>query len=256
MEQLINIDLSDLAAEFSLTIQQSNLLSSNILDGIITDYTIRWQDLVNRELHKSRSEYKRAMYIDKPNDNETIFGLSDRESPLPLMIEEGASPFDEKLGFEKSSKAHKKKNGGWYLTIPFRHATPTAVAESEIFNSILPKDVYDVVRSSPKPLRVNDLPPEQRVLGRRKEIKVPGLVVPEYIHKSPKYEGLVRINIQSTQTEKRGGYFTFRRVSDKSDENSWWNSGIVPKKLMDRALEQVDIPKVTDIVVDKFLQEL
>lgn len=255
-EQLVTVELDDLVEEFALTSIQSQILSSNIIDRIITDYTVRWEDLVNKELHKSRSEYKRAMYIDRINSNETVFGLTDRESSLALMIEDGAAPFDEKIGFQKSDKAKKKKNGGWYLTIPFRHATPGAIGESEIFSSILPQDVYSIAKTNNNPLKKQDLPVEQRVLGRRKEIRVPGLIVPEYVHKSAKYEGLVRINIQSTQKEKRGGYFTFRRASDKSDPNSWWNGGLSPKKLMDRALEKVDVSNIVDMVVDKFLQSL
>lgn len=252
----INIDLTDLTEEFALTTIQSGLLSSNIIDRIVTEYTTRWEDLVNEELKKSRAEYKRAMYIDRTGPSEVIFGLTARESPLAMMIEEGASPFDEKPGFQRSSKAKQKIGGGWYLTIPFRHATPEAVAESGIFSSIMPKEVYDIAKVSGQLLKKSDLPPQYQALGTRKAINIPGLQVPEYIHKAPRYQGLTKVNIQSTPNEKRSGYFTFRRVSDNSDPNSWWNGGILPKKLMDKALERAQIEKVVQMAIDNFLENI
>lgn len=252
----INIDLQEVIEEFSLNENQSFFLGSTIIDRIVEEYTLRWEELVDRNLHQSRGEYKRAMFIDRSSPLDVTFGLSERESKLALMVEEGASAFDEKIGFEKSNKTKVKKNGGWYLTIPFRHATPNAVAESGIFNSILPKDVYNIAAQNTKPLKRTQLPDNQQLPGRRKEINLPGLVVPEYIHKTAKYEGLVKVNIASTDREKRSGYFTFRRVSDVSDPNSWWNGGLVPQKLMNKALEVAQIDKVADIAIDKFLQNI
>lgn len=252
----ISIDLRDLVEEFSLTESQIEFLGSSIIDRVIVEYSTRWEDLVNRELKKSRSEYKRAMFMERPSNMEVIFGLMARESPLAIMVEEGVSPFDEKIGFKNSDKTKQKKDGGWYLTIPFRHATPEAVAESGIFASIMTKDIYKVAKQSTRPLKITDLPEKHRLPGIRKEINTPNLVVPEYIHKTPQYKGLVKINIQSSDKEVRSGYFTFRRVSDKSDPNSWWNTGIVPRKLMDRALEQADISKVAQMAIDNFLEKI
>lgn len=73
------------------------------------------------------------------------------------------------------------------------------------------------------------------------------------MHKAPIYQGLTKVNIASTEKEKRSGYFTWRRVSENSDPNSWWNGGIVPYKLMDKALEQAKIDVVADKVIDQFL---
>lgn len=253
----IRIDLSDIVAEFNLDENSANMLGAAIIDRVVQEYSSKWQNLINKELKQSREEYLRAVYIERPSSLEAVFGLSVRESPLALMVEEGASPFDEKPGFQKSSKAKQKKNGlGWYLTVPFRHATPQAIAESEIFKSIMPQSVYDLAKNASKPLKRSDLPSEHQILGIRKEINIPGLKVPEYVHKAAKYEGLVRVKAESSEIEKRGNYFTFRRVSDTSDPNSWWNGGITAKRLMDRALEAAEIDKVASMAIDETLEQL
>lgn len=147
----INIDLSDLVEEFSLTANQTEILGTSIIDKVIVEYSTRWEDLVNRELKKSRSEYKRAMFMERPSGMEVVFGLMARESPLAIMIEEGASPFDEKIGFQRSDKVKEKKDGGWYLTIPLdmRHQKQSLNQVSSLLSClkkfiILPNNQQDL----------------------------------------------------------------------------------------------------------------
>jgi hypothetical protein len=45
----INIDLSDLVEEFSLTTNQTEILGTSIIDKVIVEYSTRWEDLVNKE---------------------------------------------------------------------------------------------------------------------------------------------------------------------------------------------------------------
>lgn len=251
----ISIDLEDIIKEFSLNESQANSLGAAIIDKVIEEYTLKWENLIGSTLHQTRSDYKKAVFIQRTSPLDVTFGLSARENNLAISIEEGAPPFDEKAGFQASNKTKPSKSGGWYLTIPFRHATPTAVAESGVFASILPQVIYDIAKEK-SPVQKVDLPPEYQAVGKRSEINVPGLVVPEYVHQAPKYQGLVKINIASTDKEKRNEYMTFRRVSDKSDPLSWWHPGFVPKKLMDKALEQAQIDTVADIAIDKFLQNI
>ena len=49
---------------------------------------------------------------------------------------------------------------------------------------------------------------------------------------------------------------TFRRVSDASSYASWFHSGIVARKFMDKALDMVDVPSVVDKVVDVVLDRI
>ena len=69
----INIDLSDLVEEFDLSQDQSTFLGSSIIDAVITEYQLRWENLINRELRTTRNEYKRGVFIE-------------RESPLSQRI--------------------------------------------------------------------------------------------------------------------------------------------------------------------------
>lgn len=247
-----NIDLSELAKEFNLVDSQIFTLGSLIIDSIIEEYKFRWNNLIQNELRSTRTDYNKGVFIDRDSPLTVTFGLTARESPLALMIEEGASPFDMKQGFQKSKKVKQKLDGGWYITVPFRHATPEAVASSGFFASIMPPDIYSLVKNSSKPLLREQLPLQYRNLAVRPEIKFGNTTIPSYLHKSPIYEGLVKINTGTNGSQ----YMTFRRASDKSDPNSWWHKGILPKKLMDRALEAAQINRIVDMVTSEFLNNL
>lgn len=251
----INIDLSDLVEEFNLSQDQSTFLGASIIDAVVTEYQLRWENLINRELRTTRNEYKRGVFIERESPLSVTFGLTNRASSIPLMIEEGQPPFDEKEGFRNSSKKKTAQDGGWYIDIPFRHATPGAVANSGLFASIMSNNIYKEVKNRGR-LSFMDLPAKDSVIGERKAINRLGVNKPAYIHKASIYEGLTKVNIASTQNEKRSGYFTWRRVSENSDPNSWWNGGIVPYKLMDKALEQAKIDVVADKVIDQFLNAM
>ena len=249
----ISIDLSPLIEEFALTVEKTSILSNLILDRITEEYRQRWTSLINADLKRTRSDYRRAIYIER-KENEVVFGLrDDPHNPLPMMIEEGHEAWDEKEFFERSKRKKVTIGGGWYLTIPFRHATPEAVAESG-FSTTLPQSVYNVAKQSSSPLSVSQLPEEYRVRGVRREIVTLNKVYPAYTHKSPIYQGLMRVDISSGK-ENRGGYFTFRRVSDKSDPSSWIHPAFIAKKFMDRALELANVTQITDIAIDQFLVE-
>lgn len=251
----INIDLGDLVEEFNLSGDQSVFLGSSIIDAVVSEYQLRWQNLISSNLHKTRNEYKRGVFIERESPLSVTFGLTNRESSIPLMIEEGQPPFDEKEGFRNSPKRKIAQDGGWYIDIPFRHATPEAVADSGLFASIMPQQIYNAVQKTGR-LSFMDLSVKDSAIGERKAINRLGVNKPAYMHKAPIYQGLTKVNIASTEKEKRSGYFTWRRVSENSDPNSWWNGGIVPYKLMDKALEQAKIDVVADKVIDQFLNSM
>ena len=58
----INIYLSDLVEEFDLSQDQSTFLGSSIIDAVIAEYQLRWENLINRELRTTRNEYKRGVF--------------------------------------------------------------------------------------------------------------------------------------------------------------------------------------------------
>lgn len=253
----LDIDLSEVIEEFQLTANQAIDLGSKILDRIIVEYTNKWENLVDNGLQQTRTLYKKAMYVDRVSPTEVVFGLAPGEDGLALALEEGKAPYDEKPFFASSSKRKQKIGGGWYLTVPFRYATPEAVAESGMFKGVLPQEIYDIAKNNAgKPVQRAQLPAQYQQVGSRKEIQTAQGIIPEYVHKAPKFQGLVRINIASTDKEKRGGYYTFRRVSDKSDPNSWIHPGFEAKKFMDKALDEAQISTVADMAIDNFLSQL
>lgn len=239
------IDLSGVIDEFILTEDEVKSLSRFVLSNISDEYMRYWEKNIDSSLHSTRTEYKNAIFTEQPDDFSMIFGMTPRQSKLGLMLEEGASQFDIKEGMEKSSKKHMKADGGWYLTVPFRHATSEALAESSIFQGQMPREIEKLVKISDKPLKLSDLPSQYQ----EKKISRAG-----YQHKAAIYEGLKRENIASTNNEKRGGYFTFRRISDKSEENSWQHPGFEALKLMEKSLNDLPLETIVDRSVDQFLQ--
>lgn len=246
------IDLSDTIDEFYLTKEETASLSRYVLTRISDEFLRDWEKNIDTNLSKTRNEYKKAIVVEQLDDFNIILGLTPRESKLALMLEDGASPFDIKKNFEKSSK-RKEKVGGWYLTVPFRHATAGAVAEAG-FSSVMPNRVEGIARASVSPLKITDLPEEFRIKGSRAVI-AGQKTIPEYKHKAAIYEGLVKKNIAASENEKRSGYFTFRRVSDKSNELSWIHKGFEARKFMDRTAEELQIDRVVDMAVDEFLSK-
>ena len=107
------------------------------------------------------------------------------------------TPFDMKIGFSRSRKVHKTKDGGWYLNIPFRHKA-----------SSMPRSIYN----------------QARQLNEGESLKVNGSTKTSwtgYQHNSNNLDGLRRM-VNNTY----GKYYTFRRVSNKSDPLSWWHPGV------------------------------
>jgi len=78
----------------------------------------------------------------------------------------------------------------------------------------------------------------------------------EIVARHSKYEGLMKI--KDTSTQHRRGYMTFRRVSDKSDDDSWIHPGIDQKDFAQAAMDdhEQDQPTIIDNEIDNFLNAL
>lgn len=244
-----SIDISPVIEEFSQLADRSDELSAFVLSRIVENYMFDWETKVNGELKQTRQEYKKAMFSEFEDSRNAVVGLLPTESNLGLMIEDGASSWDMKSGFEKSSKKTQKADGGWYLTIPFRYATTEAIGESMVFSGKLPKEVQKVAKKvAPAAVALQDLPKQYQKIGLNK--------TSGYKHKFNIYEGLSKRNIASTQNEKRSGYMNFRRVSDNSDDGSWQHPGFEAKKFMETTMDSLDIGTVVDNAIDDFLTQL
>ena len=240
----IYIDLSGIIDEFILSPEETKSLSQYVLSNISDEYMRHWENNIDNSLKSTRSEYRQAIFTEQPDDYSMVFGMTPRQSKLAMMLEDGADSFDIKEGLKKSSKKKMKKDGGWYITVPFRHATAEALAESSTFSGQMPQEIEKLVKTVGRPLKLSDLPAGYK----EKRISRVG-----YQHKSAIYEGLQRQDISSTKNENRGGYFTFRRVSDKSEANSWIHPGFEPLKLMEKSLNELPVERIVDKSIDEFL---
>ena len=245
----ISFDISETVQEFSLQQVEVDSLSNYLLDRIVDEIMGRWDGLVDSSLNTTRDEYRRAMYTDRPDDRTAIIGLTARDSKLAMMIETGAEAFDEKIGFSNSELKHMKKDGGWYLTIPFRHATSEA-----IMGMMVPEmnvSVLDFMKSGGMMEQGNLPEPFNEIQTHEIKLNTGSLIT--YKHKAPIHEGMHRRDISSTEKEKRGGYFTFRRVSDNSDPESWIHPGLQARGLMEKAIEESHLDQVVDNSVQDWL---
>jgi hypothetical protein len=236
--------MSDFVDQSQLDEGEISGFKALLLDRLADGFTKQWENQVAENLHSTRAEYMRGMYTDRPDEDTVVMGLSARRSKLAVAIELGKEAFDEKVGFEKSPKKTMKKDGkGWYITVPFRHAVPFALGESSAFTSTMPLSVYRLVRRGLKPAQFRDLPTSEQVKGTRPEIvTASGTTFPAYLRKTARYEGLFKI---PEVADGRGGYFTFRRVSDLSDANSWIHPGFLPRNLLQKALDRTDVVSIT-----------
>ena len=245
----ISIDISDILLAYSNV--GSEELGGAILDSMVEAYMFEWENQVNKNLKSTRQQYKAAMDVEfVSGSNTAIISLRPTESGLPMMLEEGASQFDIKDGMAKSDKRVIKDGGGWYITIPFRFATTEALGESNIFSGKLPAPIYEKAKNlaTGDRLSITDLPDGYNKLLSNKQTGVE--------HKSPIYAGLMRQDVSSTEKENRGGYISFRRISDKSDEGSWQHPGFAPMRLMNAALQEASLDVVAGNAIDEFLKSI
>lgn len=186
----------------------------NTMYSVLPYVKDKWTQGAQQKLHSSLPLYLQGFDIDSvqyPFEGDPFSGAVVLKGKLPSMLETGFNAFDMKVGFSNSQRKVTKKNGGWYLTIPLRHQTPGG--KSEMYGKAMPKDVYGVAKK----------------LSNGEKLSYPGVGDKSwtgYQRKNTKYDGLTRI-VKSYQNTKQSQYYTFRRVSDKSDPMSWQHPGYI-----------------------------
>lgn len=259
------IDTSAVSAEFNLSSQDAKNMVSFVVKELTARYAKNWDNEAKRALRSTRQIYRSSLVV---GEQGPFTGYVMLVNKLPNMIESGASPFDMKSGFSKSSKARSSRSGGWYLTVPFRFATPGALGENEAFSNIMPQSVYSVAKTlSPRQstmggavkqgqsLKANQIPSPYNIPRTRAMIVTKSKTFEEYKHKHSIYEGMQRSQ-KTYERATQGQYVTFRRVSDNSDPNSWIHKGIEARRLSDQALTRTNIPHEVDMAVDNYLARL
>lgn len=181
----------------------------------------KWQREVQKKLHSTIPLYLQGLDFNSvvyPYGNDVFSGAVILNGQFPNMLESGFAAFDEKVGFSKSSRRHTTKDGGWYLTIPLRHSTPG----SFMYGPPMTNQIYS----------------QAKLLTNRQHLTISGGQKTSwkgYVHKNNIYDGLTRV-IKSYpgnngKTTKQSQYFTFRRVSNSSDPDSWYHPGFAGVKV-------------------------
>jgi hypothetical protein len=178
-----------------------------------------WEQIAQQKLTTTRADYMLGLNSDNSLEfPDELTGVLTLRGKWANMLETGFQPFDMKDGFSKGKRV-QKKDGGWYQTIPMRHRTP-GQSGSAVGGSEMPSDIYSRARA----MRGNT----GRLTGTEKSYPAQTSWT-GYQHKNGIYEGMVR-NRKKYDKATQSSYFTFRRVSDKSDPMSWWHPGFVGVK--------------------------
>jgi hypothetical protein len=248
----VYIDATSLMNTFNIPKEDITQFVGNIVSQVADEFKYAW-DQEASVLKSSRQEYKAGLGVEKIDDMSYAVVL---KGWLPNGIEQGLEGFDEKMGFKSSSKAHQTKNGGWYLTIPFRHASAGAIGESEVFSGVMPKPVYKEAKKLDlgETLDLKKLPNEFQIPSIRPQVITKSKTFEAYQHKSSIYAGMIR----KQDVSGRGTYTTFRRVSENSDANSWVNSGIEARNFAEKAYEKFEgeMLSTIDALAEQYIEQL
>jgi len=259
---MISIELTipgNLISEFLLTKDQIDDLKQYLVHGVTLVIAKSWDTQAKQNLRSSREDYRRSIII---SEDGRFKGKISLVGWLANAIEDGIQAFDLKTGILNGKNSKSLKDGsGRYNTVPFRYATPGSIAESSVFSGTLPQEIYEVVKgqsttnSSTQPLQLNQIPDQYQIPKTREATSGVDMAFAEYKNKTSVYEGLQRVT-KFYGSATQGQYVVFRRVSSKSDSNSWIHSGIVAKKLAERAVSAANVDKTVDILTDNFLNSI
>lgn len=248
----IIVDTTSIMDQFgALSPESINAMLDNVAKGLAAAYANQLELQAQSDLHQTKRRYINAIKLVDSGKAEGTVMLDYSKDKLIQMIEEGAGPFDMKPYFMGSPKAKVGKNGVKYLTIPFRWGTPGIVGEADTFSGVMPKAVYDVVKSKPTNIPVSG--GGSRSVGiSLKEIPAqfqmkkvrPAIAATEtnqawaaYQNKAPVSQGISKYNDPSTG---QNTYRSFRRVSENSDPDAFIHPGIKAYNLMQKALGAFD----------------
>jgi hypothetical protein len=252
MLQPINIDVREMQQLFNISERDLQVFSDNIVSELAMTYLHLWYD-ETKVLRATRKSYREDLKCKKISDSCYEVGI---DQWLSNAVEQGIEPFDEKEGFRKSSKVHTKEGGGWYLTIPFRHATYGAEGDDPSFSGVMPKEVSKQAKklgNTGQQLDISTIPQQYQEPRIRAEVISKSQVFEEYKNKASIYAGLIR-KVDSTG---RGNYFTFRRVSDKNEgDNSWINTGIEARNFHEKAFQKMNLTDTVNQLAENYIKEM
>lgn len=249
----IIVDTTSIMDQFgAMSPEAINNMLDNVAKGLAAAYANKLELQAQQDLHQTRRRYINAIKLVDSGKAEGTVMLDYSKDKLIQMIEEGAGPFDMKPYFMGSPKAKVGKNGGRYLTIPFRWGTPGIVGESDVFSGVMPGPVYAAVKDKPTNIPVSgggsrsaglslkEIPAQFQLKKTRPAIAANdgNQAWAAYQHKAPVSQGISKYNDPATG---QNTYRSFRRVSDKSDPDAFIHPGIKAYNLMQKALGGFDV---------------
>lgn len=260
----IKIDTREISEEFGLNKANTDEMMSFIVKELTGLFAREWQVQASKVLTSSRKEFINSIVV---GEEGRFRGYVMLVGQVPNMIEDGAEPFDMKIGFLQSPKVHQGKKGP-YLTIPRRFATPGALGESSVFSEVLPEEIYAIVRNKESArstlggsvnkgagLKLDEIPAQFQIPKTRERIVAKSRIWEAYQNKHSAYEGLQRVE-KTYENTTQGNYVSFRRVSSETDPDAWIHPGMTPGHFAEKALETLNIPAIVDQKVDHFLTKL
>ena len=265
------INIQRIAIVSGLSKRDSETVAATAVENILAVYYTNILRLADKKLNTSRRAYTEGLSIVQHN---RLKGSIVLEGDLANMMEQGASAFDMKVAFGKSSKRKNGKNG-WYMHIPFRIASAGATGKSGAFSGKMSKRVYGVALTMQKTrTQQTDNGMETTkgdsmtkgmlrgtgsgTRGARAAIKQEGNNLSaeqraRYTHRVPLFQGMIR---QGKTYEKSDSsqYKTFRTVSENSPINSWIHRGMKARNLFDEAIRLSNTNTIITNTVADFLE--
>ena len=263
----INIDVGEIATGVLRSRSEVDEFVDYALYNVAMNVRERWREEASASLRSTRKIYKAGILpVEMGNKVATIRLVG----TLPNMLENGASPFDMKIGMLASPLVKLDAKGDPYMTVPFRHGTPDAIGED--FSNVMPEDVYGVMKDRPitkvthnqvmrsDQLKHGELPERfqgEKGLGTRERIEATATtpVYGAYKHKANINQGMIRYQQLTESGVKQSHYMTFRRISLKSDANSWIHRGFQARRLAERAVQGLDISADIENQLRNFIDE-
>lgn len=251
------VDTSSLSEEFNLDRDDVDSLLEHAVKSVTEAFARHWDTAAKNTLGSTRDQYRNAIQVASQGRFTGIAYLNPA-SWIANAVEMGHGSFDMKAGLLNGPNVKQGKNGP-YTTVPFQFATPDSVGESSLFAGVMPKAVHKAVVKTEKEfgvgsaLPLSNIPAQYQIpksAAMRRKIKEIGFdKMEENSGKTSIYEGMRR-------SKKGSGYTAFRRVSLRSDAESWIHPGFQARDLASQAINMLNIPHEVDMAIDGYLAQL
>ena len=148
------------------------------------------------------------------------------DSPQMERVVKGQKAYDMKETYPFGRKSRRTKDGRGYLIIPFRWGTPGKNGEGRAhFRNVIPQDLYKLVKRFKASVVTDETHLESNYRGQLIERH-------EYFwgDRLKEEDGAIGNAEGMVKMANKGGYFTFRIISEKNMFNGdkWWKKAVEP----------------------------